>query len=78
MRSNQTARDRADQKRGYQLGINVAKPPVKQAGYASKQHGMHNVGTDHDLGSKAVKHEQQHHDNAARAHRGHADQEPGQ
>jgi len=49
---------------------------VKKTGYASKQQCMNNVGAHHDLRLKAVKQQEEHHDDAARSDRGDAYQKP--
>ena len=60
-----------------QVRIDVAQPEMQKAGDAGQYHGMHNVGAHIDLGRETVEQQQQHHDDAARTHRSHADQKAG-
>src|SRR5437764_1940264 len=46
---------------------------MKKAGNASKDYGMHDVGTHHYFGWVTVEEQKQHHDDAARAYRSHSD-----
>ena len=50
---------------------------MQEAGHTRQDNRMNNVGPDIDLGWVAVKEQQHHHDDAARADRGHAHEEPG-
>src|SRR5271155_1598073 len=47
---------------------------MQKAGDTGQNQGMNNVGAHHDLRLKAVEKQEHHHDNAARADRGDADQ----
>src|SRR5208337_980322 len=69
MRTQHSAGNRADQQGGDQVGIDVARPPVQQAGDAGQNHGVGNVGADHDFGHERIKQEKQHHNDAARPDR---------
>src|SRR5450759_2041210 len=74
MRAQHSAGDRADQQGTDQVGVDVARPPVQQAGDAGQNHGMGNVGADHDFGRERIKQKKHHHDDAARPDRSDADQ----
>src|ERR1700676_1530912 len=56
------------------MPVDVARAPVQQAGDAGQNHGMGNVGADHDLGSERVKQKKHHHEDAARPHRSDSEQ----
>ena len=74
MRAEHSAGNRADQQGADQMPVDIACPPVQQAGDAGQNYGMGNIGADHDFGSERIKQEQQHHDDAARPDRGDAHQ----
>src|SRR5215471_18207976 len=76
VRTHQSPRDRANQQGNDQLGVNVPQLEMQQAGDAGQNYGVYNVGPDIHFGRETIEQEQQHHDDAARPDRGHANQEP--
>src|ERR1019366_6469585 len=75
MRAEHSAGNRADQQGTDQMGVDVARPPVQQAGDAGQNYGMGNVGANHDFGHEGIEQKKHHHNDAARPDRSDADQE---
>src|SRR5208337_5507075 len=75
MRAEHSAGNRAKEQGTDQMCIDIARPPVQQAGDAGQNHGVGNVGANHDFGRERIKQKKQHHDDAARPNRSDADQE---
>src|ERR1700687_1839016 len=75
MRTQDSAGDGADQQGSDQMRIDVARPPVQQAGDTGQNHGMSNIGANHDLGRERIEQKKRHHNDAARPDRSDADQE---
>src|SRR5215472_3424034 len=69
--SDQSARNRADQKRNHKSRIDIPQPEVHESGYTREHNRVHNVGTDVNFRREAVEQKQQHHDDAAGTDRCH-------
>lgn len=74
MRAQHSAGDGADQQCNDQVRIDVSSSPVQQARDAGENHGMGNIGADHNFRRERIEQEQQHHNDAARSDRSDADQ----
>src|SRR5581483_2035221 len=78
LRTQKPAWDGPDQKRGYQSRIDISEPKVQNTGYPGQDYGMNDVGADHYLGRETVEQQQEHHNDASGADRGHAHQKTSQ
>ena len=58
------------------MNVNIVQTKMEETSDASKQQGVDDVGAHHYFRLKTVKQQQHHHDNAARADRSDAHQEP--
>src|ERR1700686_4591717 len=77
MGPQQSAGDGANQERSHQSRIHVAQAEMQESRDSREYDGVQDIGSDAYLGRETVEQQQQHHNDAARSHRGHAHQNPG-
>ena len=76
MRSDESAGHRANQQCHDQCGVDVAQAEVQQSCDSCEHYCVYYVCANVYLGRIAIEEQQKHHDDAARADRSHAHEEP--